>query len=95
MSRFNYLLRADVRDLGKILISRATYMFGGNQVRLPPMALDPQFSVMIATSQDDFEGAFKLFHEDAVTKKLTKPQPSGLKLSVHAVMPQNLTLIVR
>lgn len=95
MSRLNYLLRADLRDLAKILISRALYWFDPNKVSLPVMALDSQFSVMIATTQDDFEGAFKLLHEDAVMKKSSKAVPSGLKLTVHSVMPQNSTLIVR
>lgn len=90
-----YLLRADVRDLMKIIYARSLYWFDVNKAMLPQIALDEQFTVSLATQQQDFEGAFKLLHDDLVGKKLSRPNPSGLKLNIHSVMPQNSTLIVR
>lgn len=59
------------------------------------MATDNQFTISLATQQDDFAGAFRLLHDDLVGKKLSRPNLSGLKLNIHSVMPQNSTLIVR
>ena len=95
MKGLSYLLKADVRDFVKILYARSAYWLDANKVTLPAMALDNQFTVTLATQQADFEGAFRLLHDDLVGKKLSRPNPSGLKLTIHSVMPQNSTLIVR
>jgi len=70
------------------------YKLNFQKLRIPELAFDPQFSVALALRQDEFEGAFRLIHDDLVYKKMTRPSSSGLKLSLHHVMPQNFTITV-
>lgn len=95
MSSLTYLLRADVRDLAKIIYARSLYWFDINKAKLPAITHDEQFTITLATQYEDFAGAFRLLHDDLVGKKLSRPNIHGLKLNIHSVMPQNSTLIVR
>lgn len=79
----------------KNIFYQLSYYFDSSKVVLPEIALDSRFIVSLAVRQEDFEGAFKLIHDDMIYRKLARSLPSGLRLHLHHVMPQNSTLIVK
>ncbi len=74
---------------------RLSYSLEPDKNLLPEIALDSRFHVSLAICQEDFEGAFKLIHDDTVYKGTARPLPSGLRLHLHHVMPQNSTIVVK
>lgn len=88
-------LKSRVHFFLKKVLFRVRYFFNKKHFAIPETAFDSDFKVHLASNSDDFEGAFKLLHDDAVQKKLFIPQPSGLMCPVHSVLPLTGTIVVK
>lgn len=87
-------IKVMIKNALKKFYYRLSYFFDFNNIQVPEIAFDSRFTVGLAVRQEEFEGAFRLIHDDAVQKKLARPLASGLRLSLQHVMPQNFTITV-
>lgn len=62
---------------------------------IPELAFDADFKVQLACTQSDYEGAFRLLHDDYVQKKLGGAKENELLCPVHSVLPQTATVVVK
>lgn len=66
-----------------------------SQFKVPNSALDPNFTIKIANTQEELEAAYELLHDCYVTQKLMEPHPSGLRCTLYSLLPETSTLIVK
>jgi hypothetical protein len=88
-------LKSKIQFFFKKVLFRIRYFLDRKHFAIPELAFDSDFRVQLASTREDFEGAFKLLHDDAIQKKLMNPQPSGLMCPVHSVLPLTATIIVK
>ena len=48
-----------------------------------------------ATMLSEFEGAFRLLHDQYVWRRYMTPDPSGLRLNLHNILPSTKVLVVK
>jgi hypothetical protein len=92
--RFLKLKSELIRQWAKLRY-RLTYLADRSRFTIPEFAFDQDFKVQLACTQEDFEGAFRLLHDDYLQKKLGPAKEKGLLVHTHAVMPQTATVVVK
>lgn len=63
--------------------------------RVPRLAWEPSFTVRVAETKDELEGAYKLLHDCYVRMGLMSPDPSGLRCNIYSFLPETTTVIVK
>lgn len=86
---------AKLRWILKTWHSRLRYKLDRQRFTIPDFAFDPDFKVQLACTKEDFEGAFRLLHDDYVQKKLGPSKENGLLCPVQSVLPQTATVVIK
>ncbi|NUM87826.1 MAG: hypothetical protein HUU37_01345 [Bdellovibrionales bacterium] len=56
---------------------------------------NPDLTVKLAETYGEFEGAFRVLHDSYVKVGYCKPQPSGLRLTPHHILPSSAVVVAK
>lgn len=86
VSLLNYFLKNCPKYLrGKITRQRINLDYEGTN----------DFTIKIADTVDEFEGAFKVLHDCYVEKHYMEPSPSGMRMTPYHLLPTTTTFVVK
>lgn len=88
-------MRKLITKLLKLMPESYRHQFYRSQVQVPQFALDDNFSIEIARTEEDLESAYRLLHDCYVATKLMTPHASGLRCNLYTFLPHSTVIVAK